>query len=297
MLLCGVLGCASSPVEPWDLVPTTSVFVMHLDWERIQRDEGLRKAIRDAGAERVLAIPGVENSQIRTLVAFSGVSGSVTQDGAIIAKGRFERTALAQQVTRRKLQERSYRGQSVYHDPQSGAHAAVLSPDTIVVGIQAAVEDAIKTAQGLTPRFRDRPEALSMLEKVGTRSYPVTLLILVPENYRDAGAVAVDVSSMILGTLGLSPLGVVLERIGLPGALALGLSVNGKEYPVELTATMQDEESARFVAGGLTLVQGLASLLPELKSEGRAVGGYKDFMVARSGPTISVKLTITDFGK
>jgi hypothetical protein len=291
------ISCSSSTSEPWDFVPPNSIAVLHLDWARVQADNALRRVVRDSGIEEALRLPSVKGHQIDTLIAFGELSTASQDRGAVILKGRFDRTTLTTQAADHGYRELVHRGHKMFFDPVAKTYATLMARDIVVVGSQAAVESVIDTVQGASRKFREESQAAAVMGRIGSGAYPVSMLVAVPQTYQDAGATAIDLSATVLSSLGLTPLGVVLEKIGLPGAIGLGLSAKGTEYPVEVIAMMRDEGSATFVAGSLVLLQGLAGILPAVptaESGPNAQATLRNLVVNRTGASVSVTMTLSE---
>jgi hypothetical protein len=56
---------------------------------------------------------------------------------------------------------------------------------------------------------------------------------------------------------------------------------------------MQDDGSAAVVAGGLSLLKGLGSLIPQTEAAGDQEA-FATMAVERSGPVVSVAMVVTD---
>jgi hypothetical protein len=106
---------------------------------------------------------------------------------------------------------------------------------------------------------------------------------------------AIQISSTVMDLAGVGPLGELLNRIGYAKGVGCGISREGESFPVELAASMKDEDSARFIAGTLTLLKGLGGMTPQNAGSPRDIEtarALKSMSIERSHNVVSIRMSM-----
>jgi hypothetical protein len=178
----------------------------------------------------------------------------------------------------------------VYSDQVSGYDALVLPPSILVIGSRQSIQRVAAVIEGKTARFVARTE-LAEMDELLTSEAPVRMAAAWPVEVRDASNMVVGGSARLLEATGLGALAAVVDKFGIGRAMGMSCGRNGAGLRCELVGVMQDESTASLVSGGLSVLKGLASLMP---SPGEQRGGMsiEDLTVSRRGTTVVVGLSL-----
>lgn len=284
-------------VTPLGLVPAGGVVVLRIDWSSVRAGTHLREAVKGDDFERLLQRVGVRSDEVTEAVIFADLSNS--QNTAMILKGRVPLRPTARTLQAGGWGESSFRGYRVFDEGAGDSRLAALRSGLLVVGTKSAVERVIgvESAAG-RPQTDDAVFRKLSAQTVGA-GYPVSLMLVIPQEYSDAADVVVTAASLLLDFGGLGPLGSLLDKVGVAHGIGVSFTQRGDEMPMNLVAVMKDDGAATLVSGTLTLLKGAASLVPARDDEPpdarRARRMFESMSVVRTREVVSVKLTLPEF--
>ena len=294
-LACGVACASSAGITPLGLVPSGSVAVLKLNWGAVRGDARLRAAIRGDELEKIFERAGVRSGDVAEAVVFTDFAGTNNSDTGMILRGGARLQPAASTLRGRGWAEAAFRGYKIY----SGGDdcLAQLRSGFLVVGSRVAVERVISVESGGGKSLMADANFRKLLAQTASAGHPVEFLLTLPQEYQDAGNVALKAAGLLLDFGGLGPLGGLLDKVGLARGIAFSFTRSGDSMPINLVALMKDEGAASLVSGTLTLLKGAMSLLPardESPADRQARQVFEGMSVMRTREVISVRLTIPD---
>lgn len=302
LLLCvlTLVSCQEltvQPRKPIQFVPSSSVAVLSVDWQKVRTDNYLKAVVKGNEIEKLFHSLGLNDQQIDELVAFGEPNDSGQETGGIILKGSFKAKPVISALKEQGWIEDSYEGYTLYHSPAEDAWLVAVKSRMLVVGARASVESVIEVEKDPDASITS-VESIHTLVKRFDRSRPPVLMILAfPQVYQDIGSAALDIASILLDAAGLGPLGTLLDKIGFAKGLACSISRKGNSVPVELMVMMKDEEAAKFLSGSLNLLQGISRGLPEggmSQSDQEAMRTFQSMVISREKDVLSIKLVMAE---
>lgn len=286
-------------VNPVGLVPSGGVAVLRVDWKAVRADAQLRAAIKGDSLERVFEQVGLRGSDVAEAVIFTDVAGAGSPDMAMILRGVTPLRAAAATLRAKGWGESAFRGYRIFKEGAGDSCLAGLRSGFLVVGTRGAVgrvidvESAASRPQVADPNFR------KLLAQTSAAQRPIALLLALPQEYQDAADVAVKAAALLLDFTGFSPLGTLLDKVGLARGVGFSFTRRGDTLPLSMVAVMKDAGAASLVSGTITLFKGAASLMPARDGESpdarRARQTFESMTVVRVREVVSVRLTLPEF--
>jgi hypothetical protein len=296
LMLTGGAACASSGgVTSLSLVPSGGVAVLRINWGAVRGDSRLHEAIRGDELERILERVGVHSGDVAEAVVFTDFANSNNSDTGMILRGGAHLQPAVSALRGRGWSETAFRGYKIF----SGGNdcLAQLRSGFLVVGTRGAVERVIGVESGGGKALVADANFRRLLAQTASAGHPVEFLLTLPQEYQDAGDVAVKAASLLLDFGGLGPLGGLLDRVGLARGIGFSFTRSGDSMPVNLVALMKDENAASLISGSLTLLKGATLLLPardESPADRQVRQVFEGMTVTRSREIVSMRLTIPD---
>lgn len=286
-------------VTPLGLVPSGGVAVLKIDWRAVRADSRLRASVKGDEFERLLERIGVRSGEVTEAVIFVDLAGAGTPDTAMILKGGARLMPAAAILRAGGWVEGVLHGYRIFDERAGDSRLAALHSGLLVVGTKGAVarvigvESATGKPQTADATFR------KLLAQTAVPDYPVSLMLSLPQEYQDTADVLVKASSVLLGFVGLGPLGSLLDEVGVARGVGFSFMRRGDEMPVSLVAVMKDDGAATLVSGTLTLMKGAAALIPARDDEPpdarSARRMFESMSVVRMREVVSVRLTLPEF--
>jgi len=291
MIVCCLMACdqrARLPVNA--LVPSHAIAMLELRWQEARSDRVLTQFTALPRPATVIHGLGVTLDAAETVIAFStSLDGSDGGDTLIVSSrdvvSRFIAAASGRWI------ESSTGSAAVYDDPASRYRALIVSDSVLAIGPRQSIERVAATAGLKASPFLARSELTDLAEMFESPE-PVRMAVVWPMEVRDATNALVAGSAGLLKLGGLSALGGVVEKFGIGRAVAMSCSRNVNDVRCRLAGVMQDESTASIVAGGLSLLKGLAGLVPQPRAHERPSVSMADLTVDRRGTTVTVGVSL-----
>lgn len=286
-------------VNPVGLVPSGGVAVLRVDWKAVRADARLRDAIRGDSLERVFEQVGLRGGDVAEAVIFTDIAAAGSPVTAMILRGVTPLRPAAATLRAKGWGESAFRGYRVFKEGAGDSCVVGLRSGLLVVGTRGAVERVVnvESAAG-RPQVAD-PNFRKLLARTSAARHPVALLLALPQEFQDAADVAVKAAALLLDFTGFSPLGALLDKVGLARGVGLSFTRRGDTLPLSMVAVMKDEGAASLVSGTITLLKGAASLMPARDDEPpdarRARRTFESMSVVRAREVVSVSLTLPEF--
>jgi hypothetical protein len=281
---------------PSGFVPAGGAAVLRLDWAVVRADPLLRAAVKADELEKVFERVGVRGGEVSEAVIFLDIADPNRAGTAMILKGPRLRPALGELRSRGWGQAVS-RGYRLHTEGAGGGCVAQLRSGFVVAGTRATVERVI-AVESAGARSIVADEKFRLLSShTSAAADPVSLLMIVPQEYADAGDVMVLAASILLDFAGLGPVGTLLDKVGLARGVGFSFGRGRGGVPLSLVALMRDERAAGLVSGTLTLLKGAASLMParaEREADRHARQVFESMTVTRTRAAVSVRLTLPE---
>lgn len=285
-------GQSFSSAELVELVPSDAVAVVRVHWAAIRGDRVLQ---RFAPISEIFALTKeleIPSTATESIVVFSTTFGSSTSgDTAILLTPGVAQQSI-RAVSDRGWSSESLDGVTIYRNPLSGIGAVALSHDVLAIGPRASVDQVVRTAHDRDLSLLRRSE-FADLRGALTGAESVAMAFVWPQTAQDVSKAAVAVSAQALRFVGWGPLGTLVEKLGVGRALTAACSRESGGVRLSLTGLMQDEDSATIVSGGLTLLKGLAGLVPP-QPPGPSSTDIGNMTVDRHGALVSVTMLVND---
>ncbi|MBC7929136.1 MAG: hypothetical protein H7Z38_01050 [Rubrivivax sp.] len=296
LLACGEAHAARG-VTPMGLVPSGGIAVLRIDWAAARGNAPLREAVKGDEVEKLLGRIGVRSGDVAEAVVFTDFAGSNKSDTAMILKGRARLQAAGNTLRERGWVERAFGSYRIFTEAAGDSCLAQLRSGFLVVGTKGGVERVIGVESAGGKSIFASASFRKLLAQTARAGHPVSLMMTLPQEYQDAGDVAVKAAAVLLDFTGLGPLGSLLDKVGLARGVGFSFTRDGDSTPVNLVALMKDEGAASLVSGTLTLLKGAASLLPahnESPADRQARQVFESMSVVRTREVVSVRLTIPE---
>ena len=286
-------------VNPVGLVPSGGVAVLRVDWKAVRADARLRDAIKGDGLEMAFEQVGLRGGDVAEAVIFTDIAGAGSPDMAMILRGITPLRPAAATLRAKGWGESDFRGYRMFKEGAGDSCLVGLRSGFLVVGTRGAVERVVNVeAAAGKPQVAD-PNFRKLLAQTSAAQHPITLLLALPQEYQDAADVAVKAAAILLDFTGFSPLGTLLDKVGLARGVGFSFTRRGDTLPLSMVAVMKDEGAASLVSGTITLLKGAASLMPARNDESpdarRARQTFESISVVRAREVVSVRLTLPEF--
>jgi len=270
------------------LVPADAIAWIDLDWKNVRANQALAEAVGFVQMEHSLVKLGFESDDIVHLTAF--VSGGNESDQALIIRGGSATRAVFMRDAKR-CPANSYRG---YEISQCDAKRALTRTRSgaLVLGTKSRLESVIDAERDRSLSVLADSVVRNLMFPVNAGRYPITIVLLVPGNFRDMTESVAGLIGETVDILGYGPLGSLLVRLGRMRGVTLAFdNVSDGTIPVRLRVHTGDERTAALASGSLGLLQGLASFLPGSAAAPEVQAAMK-MVVERKGALLSIALTI-----
>jgi hypothetical protein len=285
MAACGPR--TSPPINA--LVPADAIAMSELRWQDVRSDRLLKQFAVLPRPATVLHSLGVSLDTAETVIAFSTSLDASSGDALIVSS-----PTVVREFNTAALQRYRTLGSGgplkVYEDPVSGYRVLIVSESVLAIGPRYSIERIIAVTEAKAAPFLARSEFTDLADGFQTAD-PVRMALAWPTEIRDASNALVVGSAGLLKLGGLGGLGGVVEKIGIGRAMAMSCSRRTNSLHCRLAGVMQDESSASIVSGGLTVLKGLASLVPEAPAHERPGVSMSDLTVDRRGTTVTVGIS------
>lgn len=293
-LIIGLSACTRSTDTRSLLgyVPSNSIAVLAVKWQGVAKDQDLKKMVKGREIEKVFADVGVTSEEVTEFVVFGDLSSSTGSTGLLV-KGSFNSKELANSVKKRGWEEQDLEGKRIYVNPRDGSCLTVLDSKLFMLGTQSGVKAVFEARLKPELRFTSNPAYKTLSARFEGKRYPILMIAAFPQASQDMANAALQISTTVMDLAGWGPLGELLNKIGYAKGLSCGISRENDSFPIEVSAVMKDEDSAKFVAGALNLLKNLAALAPRNTNSPRdveAAESLKSLTIDRSREVISMKM-------
>lgn len=276
-----------------DLVPASAVAVAEVRWQEalghpiLKQMAQLPPSLADVG-RLDLAIDALD-----TVVVFSR-SFSATEGETAILKGANLGSLFTVAASAGGWQQVPLAGMTAFFAPSpSNTAAAAIDDSLLVAGSRESVRAFGNSSRALGG-FAAKAE-FAEVGKAFTDPSPVRFMVSWPTEMVDRSRMTVAASAGLMKFAGYGFLGSVIERLGIGRAYVVRLTPEGSDVRVTVAGVMQDEDTAATVSGGLSLVKGLASLLPASARQAQP-DPSSTLTVERTGAVVWVGLVVSASG-
>jgi len=292
-MLC--MPACSGPANPRGLlnyVPSSSFAVLAVTWSSVLKDQDLKRMAKGSEIEKVFEELGVASDDVTEFVVFGDLQSSTGSTG-LIAKGNFDSKSLVKSLKHRGWEEQEFNAKRVYVNPNDGSYLTTFDTNLFMLGTQSGVKAVFNARANPELRFTANPAYRTLATRFEGKRYPILMVAAFPQASQDMASAALQISTTVMDLAGWGPLGELLNKIGYAKGLSCGISRANDSFPVEVSAVMKDEDSAKFVAGALGLLKSLGSLAPansNSRGDIEAARTLKNLSVERSGEVVSMKM-------
>jgi hypothetical protein len=280
-------------------IPANSVVVMKVNWAQTRRDDHLKRIVRGDEFERIMRQCGIDSEQIAEWAVFGDINPTSAAGLGIILSGSFNSRTVADHLQAQGWSAQSFGTHQVYLNPVDNTYAAPLRPGLLVVGTRAGIEKVFNVEANPQTSITAKQPFSTLLADFARNPKPITFMLGIPQQYQAAADVAYKVATKLIDLSGLSPLGTILDKIGLARALGFSISRSGSVYPVELVGMMRDATTTQFISGALNLMKSL----PMMASNGNmsqqdrdAVVAIQSMRISSSGTLLSISFNMPESG-
>lgn len=297
---CSFMICLSACIRSGDprtllsYVPSSSFAVLAVKWQSVMKDQDLKKIAKGADIEKLFADLGVTSEEVTEFVVFGDLQSSTGSTG-LIAKGNFDSKNLVNSLKKRGWEEQDLEGKRIYVNPRDGSCLTTFDANLFMFGTQSGVKAVFIARAKPELRFTSNPAYKTLSARFDGKQYPILMMAAFPQASQDMANAALQISSTVMDLAGVGPLGELLNKIGYAKGLSCGISRNNESFPVEVSAIMKDEESAKFVSGALNLLKSLAALAPQNQGSQRdmeAARAIQNMSIDRSREILSIRMTM-----
>lgn len=300
LLILPALNCHTAPTNRRtaviNVVPSNSLFVMSLNWPEVRSDDDFKSLIKSDGFERVLRQAGIEPEKVNQLAVFGDARKSGDGSSGVIFSGSFNARTIINQLKTQGWGEGVFQGSKIYSKSSGDAYITYLKSQLMVIGTKSGVEGAISAQSDSKKAFVSAKSVKTLITQLNEKQKPVSIFVALPESTQDMSNVIVDLSATVLNLAGVEPLGVLLSKIGIPGAMGCSISKDGENFPLELLILMEDEDASQAVSGILNLIKITAAGIQKNsagQSEAQKHQSYQSLQVSRERELLSVKIDLT----
>jgi hypothetical protein len=273
------------------LVPSDAIAMLDLRWQEARSDHLLKQFAVLPRPATVIRSLGVSLDTAETVIAFStSLDASNGGDTLIVSSPAVVREFIAAASGRRWI-ESSSGSLKIYDDPATRYRTLIVSESVLAIGPQHSIDRVVAVTESKAAPFLARSEFTDLADMFQT-SEPVRMAVAWPMEVRDASSALVAGSAGLLKLGGLGGLGGVVEKFGIGRAMGMSCSRSANGLRCRLAGVMQDESTASIVSGGLTVLKGLASLVPEPPAQVGPSVSMSDLTVDRRGTTVTVGVSL-----
>jgi hypothetical protein len=279
--------------------PTESVAVIKVNWARTRQDDQLRRIVRGDEFKQIVRRFGIDSEQVSEWVVFSDINPTSSAGLGMILSGSFSSRGIADRLKAQGWSEQTFGTHQVYLNPADKTYAASLRPGLLVVGTRAGVEKVINVEANPQMGITTKQPFSTLLANFARNPKPITFMLGIPQQYQATADVAYKVAAKLIDLSGLSPLGTILDKIGLARALGFSISRNGSVYPVELVGMMKDVMTTQFISGALNLMKSLpmmASPRNMSQQDRDSVAAIQSMRISSSGTLLSIRFDMPESG-
>lgn len=276
-------------------VPASAAVVATLEWPVIVGDSALQGLVRGGNLAAELARLGMPEEDLRQVVIFTDLRS--TRDGGT---GMVLVTLTRERRILDHLRESGWRVERVaglesWQKDGEDASVARLSKTAWFVGTNSAVTMVAEAKRDPERSIVSNP-LFKEIARAGLHSRtPVRMQVLLPRALGDVGFVLDGAADVLTGLVTIGPIGELLGKIGLAQAVSLGVRREGDRFPLEVVAIMKDEGAARLVSGGLGLLKGVSSLIPNgSPSDQQAQEMLNSLDATREGNRVRLVLSVPE---
>ncbi len=281
-------GCARlSPPAAMDLVPIDATAAIRVHWQTVRSDPLLAQLAPIAEMSRLMERAAVRTEDVDSVVLFSRASGG---DAAIIQL-RVPVEAAFADLGRKGWAAERIKTVAMYRENATGVVAAMVGQKLMAFGSQPNIESIADSSMNRS--FLDRSE-FHGIDNLQGAQIPIVMALAWPQTARDAANAAVMVSASVLKFMGVEALGILVEKIGIGRAMTIHCSREAGGIKFRLQAITEDEQSASLIIGALTLVQGMAALVPASGGRPSPADSFRTLTLDRKGTALSVGLLMTE---
>jgi hypothetical protein len=294
---CGNEAAAQRVGSPLALVPSNSIVVIKLNWKTIQRDEQLRRVVIGNEFERLLRQWSLDSNEVTECAIFSDLKSSSAAITGMILSGTYNSREVISRLKGLGWKGYSYRARTVYSNEVDGSHLASLKSGLLIVGTKASVESVIEVEAKPRAGLMLKQPLRTIFTSLGADRQPLSFMMALPEMYQDMADIAFKVGTTVINLAGLSPLGTILDKIGLARALGFSISREGHSFPTQIVALMKDESAAGLVSGTLNLLKSLPLMVSNSRTSPRdseAMEALRGASVGRKGALLSIKFRMPE---
>jgi hypothetical protein len=292
MLCMSACTGSGNPRTLLSYVPASSFAVLAVKWQSVMKDQDLKRVAKGVEIEAVFADLGVATDDVTEFVVFGDLQSSTGNTG-LIAKGNFDSKSVVKFLKQRGWEEQNLEGKHIYVNPHDGLCLTIFDTNMFMVGTRSGVEAVFTARAEPERRFTSNPAYKTLAARFEGKRYPILMIAAFPQASQDMANAALQLSSTVMDLAGWGQLGELLNKIGYAKGLSCGVSRENDSFPVEVSAVMKDEDSAKFVAGALNLLKNLAALAPANTNSQRdieAARSLKSMSIERSREVISMSM-------
>jgi hypothetical protein len=265
--------------------------MIDLRWSEVRSDDLLKQFAVLPRPVAVLRSLGLSMDSVESSVAFSSALDSSGGGDALIVASPSLVRQFADAASRRAWPTSFVGSFKTYEDRSSGNVGLIVSDDVLAIGPRGPIERVAAVAQTNAPAFLARSE-FADLGDTFEGAEPVQMAVAWPTEVRDASNAVVAGSAGLLKLGGLGALGDIVAKFGVGRALRMNCARAASGVRCKLAGVMQDENTASLVSGGLVVLKGLSSLVPEPQRQAGPGVSMADLTVDRRGATVTVGMSL-----
>lgn len=275
---------AQRHVSGLSLVPNKAVAVVQVNWAAVRRDESLKQIIHGEEFARIVEKLGINENRIREFTIFADATPTTANKLGMIISGGFQSQDVVRYATNKNWSSESVKSRKAFINPADGSYLLLLRDGLLVTGTRSGVERTAETFAAPATGLATKKAFKAIFSQMGT-SAPIRFFLGVPQEYQFSAKIGYFVLKHLLGIGFFSPLGIVMNAVGLIQSVGMSISSGGDMLPVHLVVQMPGKIRATLAAKGLNYLKSAAVVTPTADST-----ALNSMSVNNTGAYLSIRL-------
>jgi hypothetical protein len=285
-------GCElQRAVTPLGLVPGDAVAAVEFRWREARAEPALREMAELPPSFAHITDLDLPIDAVQSVVVFTrALSATASQTVIMKADGLGSRFTAVADAARWQIVPVS--GTNVYLAPgHRNAAAIAIGDDILVAGSRESI-DTFANEPRTMGAFIAKTEFADVRELMADSS-PIGFAVAWPADVAGRSRVAVEMSAGLLTLAGYGAVGSIVEQLGIGRAYVVRLRPEAGGVRYTVAGVMQDEDTAATVSGGLSLLKGLAGMVPAYARQGPP-DPTSTLTIERTGAVVRVGMLILE---
>ena len=283
-------GCSRARYGTLDLVPGDAVAAVEFRWREARANAGL-KQFTELPVWIEFSKLGLSLSSLDAVVLFSrSLTMTADRGTAILSGSRLGRDFVqVADAPHGWTPESMGSTRGFVRSDGSNLAAASMGDDIIVIGSKDEIRHFARSGAN-TGAFVAKPEFANVRVLFGDSS-PIRVALAWPDGVADGAEMAVGMSAELLKSAGWPLAASVVEKLGIGRAYVVRLNPQPGGVSFNIAGVMRDDSTAAIVTGSLSLLKGLASLMPSQEPQ-RQADVVSTLTIQRTGTIVQVGMVV-----